>query len=102
MRSFQYFNIFPFLGQTIQLQRITDENFIPLRLDNIKIDTVPAAYLNNGFFVLSKEEADRELQDISGKKLTVYYQIIGESECSILGIMPDGKLDEVFLYSIFE
>jgi hypothetical protein len=79
----------------VEIQRITDENFIPLRHDNNRIDKIPVGVLNNGFFILSKEEAERELKEISGRKLTVYFQIIGERECSILGVMPEGKLDDV-------
>lgn len=74
---------------------MTDFNFIPLRLTNVKTFTYTYDEFLSNFIQLTAEEAEVQLRDISNKELTVYYQAVGNNEYSIIGVMPEGNVEDV-------
>ena len=79
---------------------MTDQNVIPLSPDNNQSVVVPVVELSSSYIELEGEEVQHRLDEIAGRRLTVLYQSLGNRECSLVGVNPEGNIEDVRLLPI--
>ena len=80
------------------LQRLTDQNFIPLNRENIVKEKKDYTDFMKEYIAIPEAEAHDRLEELAKKRLTVLYQAFGPQEYSLIGTRPEASLQDVILY----
>lgn len=80
---------------SVNVERLTDQNFIPLSENNKIEDVRPYSEFSISYVQIPLSEAEERMHEISKKKLIILYQSFGPAEYSLIGSRPEVPLDDV-------